>query len=54
MHCDKCKTVIDKGVIIAEAIYGTTESNNKEGVETLYCKKCFTIDFLNDNKKISR
>ena len=50
MHCDKCKTVIDKGVIMAEAVYGIEEK--KEGIETLYCKKCFKTEFmLNDNKQ---
>jgi hypothetical protein len=51
MHCDKCKTVIEKGIIMVEALYGI-EENNKEGVETLYCKKCFAKEFiLNDNNK---
>jgi hypothetical protein len=42
MHCDKCKTVIDVAVMIMLNI------NNEP---KHYCKKCFSWEFLNDDKK---
>jgi hypothetical protein len=47
MHCSKCKTVIDKAVLLQETAFGTEV---EDSTPLLYCKKCFTIDFLNDNK----
>ena len=41
MHCSKCKTVIEKGVMIAES-YG---EYMQEGNGKLYCKDCFKKEF---------
>lgn len=43
MHCYKCKTVIDKAVMIIKTVYGT-----EEDYETHYCKKCFKREFINE------
>lgn len=49
MHCSKCKTIIDKAILIAETVYGTdVYGTEDENIETLYCKKCFKQSFVNE------
>ena len=43
MHCSKCKTVIDKGVMIKDM---ALENNWYDLGELYYCKKCFKNEFI--------
>ena len=49
MHCSKCKTVITKGVMIADTS-NTMLVGEEERVEVpvCYCKECFKQEFMGE------
>ena len=46
MNCSLCKSVIDKGVMIAETSPGFISADVLNKI--IYCKSCFKREFIND------